>query len=67
VEHKDKEDWVKGCTVLDVEGTRPRGRPRKTWFEVVRSDMKLFCLKREDAHDRVEWRRRIKGETGQPG
>ncbi len=37
---KDVCDWVKGCTVLEVEGPRPRGRQKKTWMEVVKRDMK---------------------------
>ncbi len=31
---------VKKCRDLDVEGSRGRGRPRKTWYEVVRGDLK---------------------------
>ena len=40
VERKNDEDWVKGCTVLEVEGVKPRGRPKRTWLEVIRNDMK---------------------------
>lgn len=64
VERKDDTDWVKGCTNLEVIGTAPRGRPRKTWLEVVRGDMKHFGLRKEDAQDRATWRTRIKGKTG---
>ena len=32
---KDDDDWVKKCMEHEVEGSRPRGRP-KTWKEVVR-------------------------------
>jgi hypothetical protein len=67
VERKENEDWVKGCTVLEVEGIKPRGRPKKTWFEVIRNDMKVVGLKREDAQDRILWRRGINVGTGQPG
>jgi len=28
-------DWVKKCTEYEVEGSRPRGRPKGTWKEVV--------------------------------
>jgi len=31
-----KEDnWVKKCMEYEVEGARPRGRPKKTWREIV--------------------------------
>ena len=33
VERKDDCDWVKGCTVLEVDGPKPRGRPKKMWME----------------------------------
>src|SRR5260221_13437717 len=66
VERNDDCDWVKGCTVLEVEGTRPRGRPKKKWMEVVKRDMKEMGLRREDALDRVEWQRRLKGGPANP-
>ena len=33
---KDDVDWVKKCMEYEVEGPRPRGRPKRTWKEVVR-------------------------------
>jgi len=30
-----KDDWVKTCMEHEVEGSRPRGRPKRTWREVV--------------------------------
>jgi len=35
---KDDDDWVKKCIEYEVEGPRPRGRPKRTWREVVRED-----------------------------
>ena len=32
---KDDDDWVKKCMEYEVEGARPRGRPKRTWKEVV--------------------------------
>src|SRR5260221_4955874 len=66
VERKDDCDWVKGCTVLEVEGLKPRGRPKKMWMEVVKRDMKEMGLRREDALDCVKWRRRLKGGPVNP-
>jgi len=42
-----------------VEGARPRGRPKKTWREIVEKDYKVRGLNREDAMDRSRWRKRI--------
>jgi hypothetical protein len=38
---------------------RGRGRPRKTWMEVIRKDMNALNLTEDMALDRNEWRRRI--------
>ena len=48
-------------TEHEVEGSRPRGRPKKTWKEVVREDCQaLTKLNKEDAMDRCKWRKVIK-------
>jgi len=36
---KEDNDWVKKCIEYEVEGARPRGRPKKTWREIVRKDL----------------------------
>ena len=48
-------DWMKKCVEYEVEGARPRGRPKKTWREIVKKDCKAFGLNREDAMDRSRW------------
>ena len=35
---KEDTDWVKKCVEYEVEGSRPRGRPKRTWREVVQKD-----------------------------
>ena len=44
----------------EVEGPRPRGRPKRTWREVVREDCQARKLNKEDAMDRCKWRKMIK-------
>ena len=48
-------------------GNRSRGRPRKTWLEVVRGDMKVMGLTRGDAQDRHRWRSGILGKPANLG
>jgi len=43
-----------------VEGTRSRGRPKRTWREVVKEDCQECKLNTEDAMDRSKWRKLIK-------
>ena len=57
---KDDDDWVKKCMEHEVEGSRPRGRPNKTWKEVVREDCQVRKLNKEDAMDSWKWRKVIK-------
>jgi len=40
--------------------SRPRGRPKKTWKEVVREDCQARKLNKEDAMVRCKWRKVIK-------
>ena len=35
---KEGNDWVKKCMEYEVECSRPRGRPKRTWREVVQKD-----------------------------
>ena len=51
---------MKKCMEQEVEGPRPRGRPKKTWKEVVREDCQARKLNKEDATDRCKWRKMIK-------
>ena len=49
---KEDNDWVKKCMEYEVEGSRPRGRPKRTWREVVQKDCQACNSNREDAMDR---------------
>ena len=63
---KDDDDWVKKCMEHEAEGSRPRGRPKRTWKEVVRKDCQARKLNKEDAVDHCKWRKVIK-EVHWPG
>ena len=57
---KEDTDWVKKCMEYEVEGSRPRGRPKRTWREVVQKDCQARNLNKEDAMDRGRWKKLIK-------
>ena len=59
---KEDDDWVKKCMEYEVEGPRPRGRPKRTWREVVREDCQARKMNKEDAIDRCKWRKMIKDD-----
>ena len=55
--------WVKKCQEIRVEGTLGRGRPRKTWAEVARADLRTLKLTEEMTGDRAEWRSAVLERT----
>jgi len=57
---KEDDDWVKKCMEYEVEGPRPRGRPKRTWREVVEKECQTRKLNTKDAMDRSKWRKLIK-------
>jgi len=49
VEHKDDIDWIKCYTAIELQGTKPKGRRKKTWWDAIKEDITRFvCPKRMD-------------------
>jgi hypothetical protein len=59
VMRKQDEDCVKKCISMEVAGMKPRGRPKLTWIDTVKSDMERMDLMQVLAHDGNVWRRLI--------
>jgi len=59
---KEDNDWVKKCMEYAVEGARLRGRPKKTWRQIVEKDCQAHKLNREDVVDHNRWRKQIRDE-----
>jgi len=57
---KEDTDWVKTCMEYEVEDSRPRGRPKRMWREVVQKDCRTRNLNWEDAMDRGRLKKLIK-------
>jgi len=43
----------------EVEGARPRSRPKKTWRKIVDKDCQARKLNKEDNVDRKRWKKQI--------
>ena len=56
---RDENEAIKRMLRYRVEGEKCRGRPKKTWQEVIRNDMKACGLSDEMAWDRNQWRMSI--------
>ena len=48
---KEDNNWVKKCMEYEVEGVRPRRRPKKIGTEILQKDCQACKLNREDAMD----------------
>ena len=55
----DNDNWVKKCMTLEVYGRRAPGRPKKTWEQVIASDLRELGVTRSLAQDRLNWRKTI--------
>ena len=56
VERAPPTSTINSVTKIDVSPIKKRGRPRKTWLECVKNDIKKFGLTGTDMHDREAWR-----------
>jgi len=57
---KEDNDWVNTCMEYKEEGPGIRGRPKRTWREVVEKDCQARKLNKEDAMDCSRWRKLIR-------
>jgi hypothetical protein len=53
---------VSSCRELVVEGTKPKGRRRKTWREYMENDRILLKLNKSDRQNRIIWNNSICGK-----
>ena len=60
VERMDRENPVSACRFIEVDGLRGRGRPRKTWQQLVRNDLKKLNVLPDLAQDREAWKSTIR-------
>ena len=63
VRRRDEDDPIRSVMDLEVDGGRPRGRPKKTWKKTVEEDMRRVGVREEHALDRGRWRAMTKRRT----
>ena len=57
---RDSDMGLKRALLFQLDGKAGKGRPRKTWYEVVRNNMRDLGVCERDALDRNEWRRTVR-------
>ena len=60
IHRMDVNTWPKKIVAHEVQGLRPKGRPKRKLSEVIAADMRKLGLCNEDADDRSNWRKAIK-------
>ena len=63
VRRRGQEEPLGRILELEVTGRRPRGRPKKSWRNIVDQDMRLVGASEIDALDRAKWRKQISRQT----
>jgi len=53
---------MKKCMEYEGEGARPRGRPKKTWTEILEKDCQARKLNREHTMDCSRWKKQIRDD-----
>ena len=59
-------EWINRVTTLSVDGVTARGRPKKTWREVIADDLRKWRMVELDPFERVEWRKELRLRTRNP-
>ena len=60
LERMEDNNWVSKCRTMQVDGQRSRGRPRKTWDEMITNDLVVKGLRRDLTKDHKGWKTAIK-------
>ena len=60
IERRSRDAPVRKMEKIDIaQGKKLRERPKVTWMEVIKNDMKLLELEERMVVDRNDWRKRI--------
>ena len=62
---KRGDTWTARVSALGIDGQTPRGRPRKTWAEVIQSDLREYGLIASHVLDRTQWKGTVRTTTMQ--
>ena len=66
VKRRDEGHCIKRAFSHVIDKPKGRGRPRKTWYETIRGDLKFINGKEDDTMDRVKWRLAVRNVTANP-
>ena len=67
VERKDDNDWVKLCITWAVEAIRQRRCPKKTWWDCVKNDRKVYACPKRMRSPGIDGEGELTGQPANPG
>ena len=53
--------WISKVRKLEVDAQKKRGRPKKTWEELLGNDRQKLGMDTVDPQDRPVWKGRLRG------
>ena len=56
VERREEDNIIRKMSSMEVEGKRPRGRPKKRWRDCIREDMREMNVEENDVANRNRWK-----------
>ena len=56
LERIEVDAWISKCRDIMVDGSLARGRPQKSWSEVVRKDLREKKVSKDIAKDGIAWK-----------
>ena len=56
IERMDKKFWGSRCRAVEVSGSVGREKPKKTWEEVIKMDLRERRVSKNLARDRLAWK-----------
>ena len=66
VQRREDSDWIRKAFLLQVEGRRAVGRPRKTWEQTIAEDLRVLQLNPDLVHDRAKWKQEVWKRSSNP-
>ncbi len=63
VRRKEDDHVLRRASEMEVEGVRPKGRPKKIWKRCVEEDIREMNIREESVYNRKDWERLINRQT----
>ena len=56
VQRRGSQEDIRKVCEMEIDGNRPRGRPKQRWSDTINADLRWLDLDSSDVEDRSRWR-----------